>query len=737
VNRTSIVLGIIALLLAGYVVFVERGSLSTGELEKRKGSALPELVRERVERLEIQRKGVTTVLARTLRTDAADDEEASEEDEAALWRVEAPYKAKADQGSIDTLLGELEWLDGRRKLGPVSAEDKQRFGFDKPRVRVVFTVGKVRVTLAIGKDSPRGDGVYVMAGSSNAGGFAAGEPPQAFLAGKDLIEAFSHEPGHYHHRELHDGMLVSTARALTLRDQSGERGAKKRDDGLWAMSSGADGLSSEQAVTELVDALDGLRTQRFVADHVKDLARYGLAQPRFRFELHKTKLLEAKKPAGGKELALARETTSFVLRVGSACAGHAGESYISVDGVADVSCASDVDLAKLDKNRDQLREVRLLPLAEQQVKALSLQLRGVRLTLSADDEGAWSYAVQGGGVPKLAGKARDGAVSDWLKALSAASVTRFDVPPPAELAQPSAFALEVGRGKDKPPFVLKAVLSGMDLLARRADEPQAVAFAADTAALLAPQAARFRPLTVLSQPEPALRAIEVERGAVHERMTRAQGATAWSLVAPAPLAADSVIAAELSRSLSALEAVRFEADLPEPGHGLAAPAAVVTLEHAPAGKPAVRTVIELGAETEGGRFAQLRGQPGVFVLAARTAKQLLEPLVSRTLLATPLERLRDATLDRAGKRVQAGREAVATLRAMRVLEYGAPGTETGLQHAEAKLEILADDGSGKEQRYTLLLGADAGDGARYARRSDVPLTFVLPKEQVDKLLSAP
>jgi hypothetical protein len=219
-----------------------------------------------------------------------------------------------------------------------------------------------------------------------------------------------------------------------------------------------------------------------------------------------------------------------------------------------------------------------------------------------------------------------------------------------------------------------------------------------------------------------------------------------------------VIAGELARTLAALEAVRFEADIPSPAHGLATPTAVVTLEHAEPGKTPQRAMLELGAETEGGRFAQLRGQPGVFVLAARTAKLLLEPLVSRSSLATPLEQLRGVVLEHGGKRVEIARgdsgfapaagsslgadaaralaEAVATLRAMRVLEYGAPGAETGLQRPTAQLEIAVADGGVNPQRHTLELGADAGQGARYARRSDMPVTFVLPKDAVDRLLSA-
>jgi hypothetical protein len=744
VNRTSLVLGIALLLLGGYVFFVERGSLSTGEIEKRKGSALPQLVRDRITRLEIQRKGVTTVLTRSLEEKPKDEGSISETEDAALWHVEAPYRAKADQAVVDSLLGELEWLDGKRNLGPATAQDRARFGFDKPRARIAFTVGKVQVKVVIGKESPRGDGIYVM----------TGDPPQVFLAGKDLIEALNQEPGRYHDKELHSGILVMTARAITLRDAQGERGMRKRDDGSWEMSAGADGLASEPVMTDLLHALDELRTQRFVADHVSDLGRYGLGSPRFSFALRRATLVSGK-PQPGKEPK--REESTLTLLAGAPCEGHPGESYVTIAGSNEVSCASDPDLAKLNKSAAELRESRLLPIVAEDIKSVQLRRGGVQLSLTAAEDGtSWTYALSGGGAPSLSGTARDGSVSDWLKALAAAQVTRFDLPPPATLSQPGAISVEVGRAKDKPTFKLQAVLAGMDLIARRADESHAVAFAASIAEQLTPQAARFRPLALLHLSEPALRSIEITRGGVQERVVRGTGADSWNVVAPQALAADNLIASELARNLSALEVVRFDADTPSPAHALATPAAVVTLTYEESGKPAQRTVLEVGGPADGGRFAQLRGQPGGFVLAARTASLLLDPLVSRSLLATPLEHLREVTLEHAGQRehivrgegaftaapggtltpeaARALAEAVATLRASRVIEYGAASATTGLTHPDAKLDVVADGANGAEQRYTIAIGGDAGDGARYARRSDVAVTFVLPKEACERLL---
>ena len=62
-NRTTLVLGGIAALLLGYIVFVDEGTLSTGELEGRAGHVVERFVRARVKRLELTHGDVHLVPA--------------------------------------------------------------------------------------------------------------------------------------------------------------------------------------------------------------------------------------------------------------------------------------------------------------------------------------------------------------------------------------------------------------------------------------------------------------------------------------------------------------------------------------------------------------------------------------------------------------------------------------------------------------------------------------------------
>jgi len=737
--RTSILLSVVAALLLGYILVFERGSLSSRELEQRKGNALVEFVRARVSKLEIQRKGVTTVLVR----DLSADPEAVEDLDAGLWQVQAPYRAEADQDAVDTLLGELEWLDGRRRLENISAQDRKRFGFDAPRYRLWFTVGDKRIAVQVGNPSPRGEGVYL----------SAGDPNVAWVVGKDLIEALDKDPGLFHTKELHDGVLTTTTFALALRDAQGERSVRKRDDGLWNLERGAAGLASAPAIHAVIHAADELRARRFIAQDVKELARYGLDKPRFELEVKKTRLVDKVKDKQGKPQ---REQVTLRLRVGGACSGHAGESYLTVDEKRTVTCAADEDLAKLQKTVAELRETRLLPVEDELITGVQLERGGGKLVLSQSGK-SWTYEVSRAGKVSLKGQAREGAVADWFKALRAAQIARFDVRAPA-VAAGDRIAVRFARGKDKPAYeLLVDARNPAEPSARRGDEPSGVALAPAALELLQPAAAPFRTLKVFDRGAASLQQLEIRRGAHSERLVQ-QGA-ALIMQAPIQAPADNVVADELGRLLSSLEAVRFVADAPAAAHGLSAPTALLVAEYASSGgKPDAsparkRLELRIGAATDGGRFAQLAGEPGVFVVSTQLADLISSPLVSRALLATPLEQLQAVEIEHGSRRLriehrdgafvaaagsplsaEAARqlaEAVATLRALRVTAYGPPAAEHGFAQPSARIRVTHAGG-----RYTIAIGAEA-DGGRYARRDDQPVTFVLPKQALEKLLSEP
>src|SRR5687768_12205482 len=103
-KRAIVILAVLVLALGAYVLFFERTSLTSKELDERKARVLTSFVRAKVDRLEIQRKGRKVVLERDLK----DGEDLTG------FRMLEPMKVSADDDAVDQLLGELEWLSARR-----------------------------------------------------------------------------------------------------------------------------------------------------------------------------------------------------------------------------------------------------------------------------------------------------------------------------------------------------------------------------------------------------------------------------------------------------------------------------------------------------------------------------------------------------------------------------------------------------------------------------------------------
>ena len=736
--RVSLVLAAVAALLIGYIAFFERGTLSSGELEQRKDAALPEFVRARVAKIEIQRKGVVTVLER----------DPEDTDEGGLWRVTAPYRALADSETVNTLLGELDYLYARRRLSNLSAADRKNFGLDTPRARLWFTVGKVRVPVVIGNDSARGDGTYAQSTDRNG----------AFVVGRDLIETLDHQPGDYHTKELHEGVYASLTLALSFREARATYSMRKQPDGSWMLSPPLAGLISTPAVTEVVEAVRALRAKHFVEQDAKDLGRYGLSQPQFALTLTKKESFDSTQKDKAPTAKPKPVESEVELRVGNACADYAGERYFMFTDSNTVNCVADADLTKVRKSLAELREGRLLPYEDDDISSVRVERGTRKLVLTKNDKG-FTYEITGATTQK--GEARADAVADWFKALRAARAERFDAPSLAPQAAPTALRLHIERAQDKPAYDLRLETAhGPDLIAQRPNEPFGMVLPGSTAALLEPSSARFRELDVLALPEASLRALEIRRAgtAAPERLTRPDEKARFAVASPVQAPADSVELGEITRLLASLQAVRFASDAAEPAQGFATPWLTLTIDSVDAAKHKQRTTLLIANETEGGRFAQLSGLAGVFVVPSQFAAHLAEPLASRTLLAVPLERIVALDFDHAGRHVRIERngqefiaaagskldpsaargaaEAIATLRATQVTGYGPADASEGMQSPFATIAVTAHAENGPDQHFTITLGAETQAGARHARGNDQAIAFVVPKEAVEALLAA-
>ncbi|HKP55187.1 MAG TPA: DUF4340 domain-containing protein [Polyangiales bacterium] len=709
-GRTSIILGALALALLAFILFFERGTVSTGEREGRKGQILESFVRDRVERIEIQRKGVTTVLVRK-QLDANDDSLAAVEN--AGFHVEKPYAAKADRDAVESLLGALEWVTPRRSLGEASKEDLARFGLDKPRYRVSFQVGRERRSFQIGSPSGDGAGAYLL----------TPDDKRAYVVGKDLVEALDHEPTYFHTKELHSGVSVFSTEKLKL----GELLIQRRADQFW-IERPEPILASGPMLTEVVNALDGLKATRFIADKANQPAQYGLDAPRFTLALD-SKVFDGKDKSHNEHLEL---------RVGAACAGHAAESYIQV-GSANVMCASDADLAKLQKPPAELREKRLLVLEDGEIRSCELQAGKRRLSVEEKDEGH-TFRISQDGKDRETGTADDTALRDWYKTLRGLQAETFEESPTVALGTPVLTAT-FARGKDKQAYVIQVGrVDGERVAVTRGGEKLVAWYPKRALDALGISSVRFRKAKLLDEDSNTFNKLTLRAAGRPAEVIHKQG-DRYVFDEPRELAGSAAERAnvdEIVRLVSKLEVVRFIADGPSADHQLTTPAYVIGVDYAGGRMHTLR----IGAATDGGRYAQLDSDPAVFLVAPALVRQIEGPLVSRGALAVPLEEMGDVEIIAAGGAPQkvatndasyaALARAIATLRASRVLAYGKPQAAEGMEKPQLRVVIQLKAGG----QRTLSFGNAVGEEANaevYARRADLDVAFSVPRASLDGL----
>ncbi len=736
-QRTPVILGVLALLMLGFILFFERGSLSTTEREQRRGHVLETFVRDKITRLEVQRKGVTTVLERKPAESLGLP--------LGAWEVSAPYHAKAEADAVDSLLGAIEWIDARRTLHDVTADDMAKFGLGKPRYRVSFMIGRARSTFSIGSETPEGGSIYLQ----------ADDPKTVYVVGKDATEALDHDAAYFHTKELHeDNFSIYGARKLTVHDAHGEHVVEKRGDYFW-LTKPEQCLASEAVMGDLVSGLDGLRAQRFVTAQPKSLVEFGLDAPTFDAHLESQTYGPLPKP-GDKAHAQA-----LWLRVGKACAEHDGESYIRVDD-GPIMCAANADLDKLKAQMGALRDLRLLALDGSQIHGVRVQAASRELVLTQDGD-SWHYKRLDHGKEIAAGAADPAAVADWLKALSTVTADSISGAPPPRVVGDvvgDATVITFDRGKDKPAYrVCFGDGAAGHIGVARTDEPMTLLFATSVLELVDTSTARFRKHALLDEKEDDWRSLSLTRkGGVRETVTKV--GAAYRFEAPVSTEPERATVDEIVRVFSKLEAARFVADAPSPVHGLADPAFVLELQYAADGGSQTRHVLRLGSEIDAGRYAQLDADPQVFIAPTALVSQLREPLVSHAALATPLEQIQRVRveqghyileIERSGNafvpskgsagdaaRAEALARALATLRASHVPAYGAPSSGEGLDHSAARI-VVTRVGNAQPASYTLLIGNAAPGAAANAdvpvRRSDLAVAFTVPTRAVDELLS--
>lgn len=727
-RKTTAALAIVAIALFAWITMFERHTLSSGEVEGRRARLVERFVRARVDRLELEREDHATVVLSYTRPD---------DGTVGDWRMLEPLETAADEDAVGALLGLLEWSDARRTLENVSAEDRERFGLDQPRITARLVMDGETLELEVGADEASGGGVYVTVDGGQT----------VAIAGRDVFEGLDHDAGHFRSKRLLERGVL-TADRVTLTSSEGERILTK--DGERWMVGGR--LASQGAVDEILQTLTDLEAERFV-EAATD-----------------TPTLDARasRPAGADE-ANAEEGTERVdvhLEVFGECPGHTSErvARMSVNGAGSGAsgagatvCVLASSLEPLQRDAEALQEMRPITLSDLELESLSLSRDGSTLDVSRDDDGGWQYRW-GGAISGVTGAVDEQALSDWLRDLRRARATSIRAQGPSALAayglSPPVATLVIEATGERREELQVGALTTEGLFVRRGDEPAVLVLPASAAELLTPSPARLRPRQLTDAEEPDVKALSIQRGATTERFER--DAADWRIVAPLEAPADRSAVREALRKLASLRALRFAADAPSPEHGLDSPRFVIRMRIEREGSEARDVTLRIGSDTEDGAFARLEGEPGIFVVSPALVDSLQGPLVSRDLLATPSYELEGITIETDARtlalRQDGGRfvtddgpadeertsdltQAISRFRARDATAYGPPAPADGLTPPRARIRVQRAEGADPPVSYEILVGAPDGEGMVHVRRADLAVGLRVEEAVIDAVLA--
>lgn len=234
----------------------------------------------------------------------------------ATWRMIAPVKAEAEDAALDDFVKDLR----RLRADEIVADkgDLKQFGLDRPQAQwIISSSGKDVLTLLVGnaepgkeepgKEKDAGPRRYAKLGTSDT----------IFLlnakhSARALDEYRSRKPWAALDAVQVEQVTYGGAAPFTL----------KKNENLWTVAGKPEAKVNAKAVSDTLDALAGLKAERWAADEKGDLQLHGLQPPQATIDLQ---------TSSGKRNLLIGRTEGASKRRYAAVAGDTGIFVLSED----------------------------------------------------------------------------------------------------------------------------------------------------------------------------------------------------------------------------------------------------------------------------------------------------------------------------------------------------------------------------------------------------------------------
>ena len=364
------------------------------------------------------------------------------------WRLSEPVDALADDYEVGQLVrGAVEGKYGQTlAAGKTGQPALKALGLDPPAYRLTVTGTPKRqgkdaekekappktVVIEIGRKTPVGKGLYVR---------LADAAKVVVLDSADLLDRARKPLKDYRSRNLVDLLRDDVVR-IEIEGPKGALRIDRSDDDnpRWVLSKPLAARAESETVADILRKALGIMAADFVEDKAKDLAGYGLAEPRLVLSLYKAgkppekpkgedeKKDEADKKDEAKPEPRPEPVKAAVLKFGASADLKHESVYLTLGDTQAVVTVEAGDFKGLDKGLADLRDKRVVALEKDRATKVGLRVPAKLAETDHDiaydlakTDGKWTVTVEG----RPDAPADAAAVDDLLKELQDLKVIYF------------------------------------------------------------------------------------------------------------------------------------------------------------------------------------------------------------------------------------------------------------------------------------------------------------------------
>ncbi len=339
--KTILILLVVFAGLFAFVYFYEIQGEKGREEGKEKEEKLVNLDREKINEIEIARKGSESVLLKKSGND---------------WSVRKPIETPADSSTVDSLLTATGTAKIDRKLEKAGKE-ASKYGLADPRLRVVLKGGQEQRTLLFGSKDFTGNQVYVQVQGS----------PDIYLTSDYLFNSADKELKDWRNRKVlaFDRNQVQNIEITRASEQI----KLKKQGEKWLLEQPIQESADEGSVSSLLSTLESVEAQKFVVEQPNDLKDYGLDKPTA------TVRIREQGKDSWKTLELGRkEDDGYLAR--------------TTDRTPVFSVKTDI-YDKLNQKLWELRDKAVVDVEQDRVALLTFKSAAAEIVLKRQDDGKW------------------------------------------------------------------------------------------------------------------------------------------------------------------------------------------------------------------------------------------------------------------------------------------------------------------------------------------------------------